>query len=141
VGTTNYYWSFPSQTLITKTNIINKLQEEVDGLKRKRDELEARESELKEGREETEERVGKMAKLEELRIKNNDLKTELKKYIEFDPELIDDMEQDIQEARDAANRWTDNILTLRKWCTDSFGIDEEGFNSNFEVPEELDYVE
>jgi len=110
-------------------------------VKRKRDELETNESELREGREDTEERATKMARLEELQNKNSELKTELKKYIEFDPELIEDMEQDIQEARDAANRWTDNILTLRKWCSESFGIDETAFNANFAVPEELEYVE
>jgi len=141
VGTTNYYWSFPSQTLITKTNIINKLQEEVDVLKRKRDDLHSEESASTKGREESDERDAKLAKLEEVKAKNAELKAELKKYIEFDPELIEDMESDIAEARDAANRWTDNILTLRKWCSEKFGIEEENFNSNFSVPEDLDYVE
>lgn len=50
-------------------------------------------------------------------------------------------EQDIAEARDAANRWTDNILTLRKWCSEKFGIEDEAFNSSFGVPEDFDYVE
>jgi FtsZ-binding cell division protein ZapB len=36
-----------------KTNIINKLQDEVDVLKRKRDDLEAEESKSTKGREET----------------------------------------------------------------------------------------
>jgi hypothetical protein len=109
--------------------------------------------------------------LEEVRAKNAELKAELKKYIEFDPELIEDMgtftsprlasllllfsqlwtdtcglgwvhtENDISEARDAANRWTDNILTLRKWCSEKFGIEEESFNSSFGVPDDLDYVD
>lgn len=36
-------------------------------------------------------RTAKLARLQELRAKNAELKAELKKYIEFDPELIEDM--------------------------------------------------
>ncbi len=135
-------------------------------LKRKRDDLHSEESASTKGREESDDRDAKLARLEEVKAKNAELKAELKKYIEFDPELIEDMgscspspaalwvgltwyvallfgfaESDIVEARDAANRWTDNILTLRKWCSEKFGIDEEAFNSSFSVPEDLDYVE
>lgn len=74
-----------------KTNIINKLQEEVDVLKRKRDDLHSEESASTKGREESDERDAKLARLEEVKAKNAELKAELKKYIEFDPELIEDM--------------------------------------------------
>jgi uncharacterized coiled-coil DUF342 family protein len=74
-----------------KTNIINKLQEEVDVLKRKRDDLHSEESASTKGREESDDRDAKLARLEEVKAKNAELKAELKKYIEFDPELIEDM--------------------------------------------------
>jgi DNA-binding transcriptional regulator GbsR (MarR family) len=141
IGTSNYYWSFPSQTLISKTNIIDKLNAEIDEAKRKRDELAEEEAKLLIGREETEEREAKLKELEELRSRNEELKTELQKYSEFDPDVVADMVADAQEARDAANRWTDNIFTVRKWCTEQFSVEEDTFNQNFGVPSELDYVE
>ncbi len=38
-----------------------------------------------------EDREAKLARLEELKKRNSELKEELKQYIDFDPELIDDM--------------------------------------------------
>ncbi len=37
--------------------------------------------------------------------------------------------------------YADNIMTIRKWCTEKFGIDEEEFNKNFGVPGDLDYLD
>jgi hypothetical protein len=53
IGTSNYYWSFPSQDLIQKKNVINSLKEEVVAGKRKRKELESEQASLLIGREET----------------------------------------------------------------------------------------
>lgn len=63
----------------------------MDVLKRKRDDLHSEESASTKGREESDDRDAKLARLEEVKAKNAELKAELKKYIEFDPELIEDM--------------------------------------------------
>jgi hypothetical protein len=40
----------------------------------------------------------------------------------------------------AANRWTENIMTLQAYVRDKFGIPCEDFNKNFGIPDDLDTV-
>ena len=44
-------------------------------------------------------------------------------------------------AKEAANRWTDNLFILQKYCCDNFNISRSDFNSQFGIPEEIDYLE
>ncbi|KAL6061250.1 Meiotic nuclear division protein 1 [Balamuthia mandrillaris] len=141
IGTSNYYWSFPSQNMIVKNNILHKLQAEVDALKRKLTEMQEQESTLLAGREESGERTAKLAHLAELQQRNDQLREELQKYSEFDPDMIADMEADTKEAVEAANRWTDNIFALRDWCNEKFNIEKDAFDKNFGIPSEFDYLE
>jgi hypothetical protein len=43
-------------------------------------------------------------------------------------------------CKDNANTWTDNIFTLKKVFKD-MGVSEHDINGQFELKEELDYVE
>lgn len=45
-----------------------------------------------------------------------------------------------QELLEAANRWTDNVYTLRSWCVKKFNVDQNELNKQFEIPEDLDYI-
>lgn len=44
-------------------------------------------------------------------------------------------------AKEAANRWTDNLFSMKSWCKNKFGLDESTINKHFSIPEELDFVE
>lgn len=46
-----------------------------------------------------------------------------------------------QMAKEAANRWTDNLFSMKSWCKNKFGLDESTINKHFSIPEELDFVE
>jgi len=39
IGTSNYFWLFPSQTAVTKKNQIEDLKNQLDGAKKRRVEL------------------------------------------------------------------------------------------------------
>lgn len=43
-------------------------------------------------------------------------------------------------AHEAANRWTDNILSIRSWCQKKFNLDLAVLDKSFGIPEGLDYL-
>lgn len=69
------------------------------------------------------------------------LKTELDGYKECDPEVLEKMVEETSIAHEAANRWTDNIFSIKSWCTKNFGVDEKAIDKNFGIPEDFDYLE
>jgi len=141
IGSSNYYWSFPSQELSNKRVRIEDSKKQIETLKRKKDDQENQIHTLKEGREDSKERTEKLARLNVLRKENDQVKTELQKYAENDPDYIRALEDEADTAKDSANRWTDNIFTLRSWCNEKFNCSTDEFNQNFEVDPEFDYVE
>lgn len=44
-------------------------------------------------------------------------------------------------ARDAANRWTDNIFAVKSWCKNKFNIEESTLDKQFGIPAEFEYLE
>ncbi|CAG0891761.1 unnamed protein product [Darwinula stevensoni] len=48
---------------------------------------------------------------------------------------------EVQVAREAANRWLDNILSVKSWCRNRFNIDEAVLNKQFGIPEDMDYLD
>ena len=52
------------------------------------------------------------------------------------------MEDDSKVAKDAANRWTDNLYVIMQWIQQSKpGFTQKELEKNFPVYKELDYVE
>lgn len=50
------------------------------------------------------------------------------------------LESEISTAKDAANRWTDNVFSLKSWIKKKFPVDENQINKQFGIPEDLDYI-
>jgi hypothetical protein len=51
------------------------------------------------------------------------------------------LEKEVNVAKEAANRWTDNIFTLQSYCSNNYNIARSDFYTQFGLPEDLDYVE
>lgn len=79
-----------------------------------------------------------VAKKEEL---CQQLSEELEHFKECDPEVLEKMRKETKIAHEAANRWTDNIFTIKSWCTKKFGVEEKTIDKNFGIPEDFDYIE
>ena len=47
----------------------------------------------------------------------------------------------LQVAKDAANRWTDNIFAVKAWCKNKFFIEESELDKQFDIDPELDYLD
>ena len=69
------------------------------------------------------------------------LSKELERYKECDPEVLEKMMEETKMSHEAANRWTDNIFSIKSWCTKKFGVEGKDIDKNFGIPEDFDYLE
>ncbi|RUS17132.1 LOW QUALITY PROTEIN: Mnd1 family-domain-containing protein [Endogone sp. FLAS-F59071] len=140
IGTSNYFWSFPSTALQTRKRKIDELTEEITKLKAKNVELEQAIQESFIGRENTEERTELLRELEEAETRQKTNKAELEQYSECDPVRLEAKERAAKAAKDAANRWTENIFAVQSYCVRTLNIEREAFNENFGIPEDFDTI-
>lgn len=45
-----------------------------------------------------------------------------------------------EQAKLAANRWTENIFSLQSWVANNFSIEMSAFNKQFNIPEDFDTI-
>ncbi|KAF9961053.1 hypothetical protein BGZ70_008379 [Mortierella alpina] len=166
IGTSNYYWSFPSAVQQSKQAKLESLREELQRLEKANADLEATIKDVSGGREDSvsvnnvelcsmahasivheltprlacnqDHRRELMAQLVEAEALDADLQKELKQYSDSDPTLLEAQKKYSQVAKDAVNRWTENIFTFQSYCVGNFNIDRHEFNANFGIPDDLD---
>ncbi|WKX91484.1 hypothetical protein Q1695_009932 [Nippostrongylus brasiliensis] len=141
IGTFVCYWAFPSKALQTRRTKIKKLEESIREMEKKVKECTAQLKEEKKGKETSKERTQLLEQYHELQTQEKELNERLAQFAEYDPEAIAQTKLCTEQARDDANRWTDNIFSIKKWCRTKFGMDEKMLDKQFEIPEDLDYVE
>lgn len=93
------------------------------------------------GRQDNADRVQLVKKLAESEGLNRKYRSELDQFKEFDPDLFDARKAELKTLKESANRWTDNVFSLQSYCSNQYNIGRADFNSQFGVPEDLDYVE
>ncbi|KAI9496900.1 meiotic nuclear division protein 1, partial [Zychaea mexicana] len=127
IGTSNYFWSFPSTA-------ANAVQNERD----KKEQLQKAIEEARSGREPTPERDEILQKYHEaLRLKDK-LQDELKQYVDNDPETYRAKEKAAVIAKEAANRWTENIWTIEGYCVNKLNANRQEIEQMFGIDSELD---
>lgn len=141
IGTSNYFWAFPSKASQarkrTLTDITNQLQES----EKKRKMMKQAVGKASVGRESTDNREEILKKLSEKEALHSKLQAELEMYKEIDPEVLDQIKQQTVVAQEAANRWTDNVFSIKSWCKKKFGMEEKLLNKQFGISEDFDYVD
>ncbi|XP_063683914.1 meiotic nuclear division protein 1 homolog [Bolinopsis microptera] len=141
IGTSNYFWCFPSQAVLSRKRKLEEINTEVEGLKKRKANNGAAIEEAKKLRVEGAERS---ELLEEIGVKEKMLAAvtnEVLKYKECDPEVLEQKKKEILTSKESINRWTDNIFSVQSWCKNKFSIETKTMCKNFGIPEELDYVE
>ncbi|XP_078005178.1 meiotic nuclear division protein 1 homolog isoform X9 [Phascolarctos cinereus] len=141
IGTSNYFWAFPSKALHARKRKLETLSTQFSEGNQKKENLQQSIKKAKIGRQDTEERASLSKELASLQQKKEELKAELEKYKECDPEVIEEIRQANKVAKDAANRWTDNIFAIRSWAKRKFGFEESKIDKNFGIPEDFDYTD
>eukprot|EP00037_Helgoeca_nana_P002383 m.33446 g.33446 ORF g.33446 m.33446 type:complete len:207 (-) comp12553_c0_seq1:179-799(-) len=142
IGSSNYYWAFPSKGLQIKKNELASVEAEIEDLSSRKRKHTATIAELELVREPTPARAAGLQNLKRLKSEAASLAKELDAVKDIDPASIAKRQEEIKVAKDSANRWTDNVFAARSWCLEKFGgsIDEEQFNKQMGIPQELDYV-
>ncbi|KAJ1984482.1 Meiotic nuclear division protein 1 [Dimargaris verticillata] len=138
IGTSNYFWSFPSAALKSRQRKIDDLETSLNQLIQKNEELQASIAAATDGREDTDERAELLQQLSEIESKHTANKQELDKFRECDPVLLKAKERAANEAKDAANRWTDNIFIIQSYCVNKFGVETADFNKQFGITDDFD---
>ncbi|XP_071663885.1 meiotic nuclear division protein 1 homolog isoform X1 [Patagioenas fasciata] len=170
IGTSNYFWAFPSKALHARKRKLEELESQryLQGSvavrrkhcspsiinrscalmtfqfaesSQKKETLQKSIEKSKIGREDTAERAALIEELAALRQKKEQLKAEIEKYRECDPDVVEEMRQTNKVAKEAANRWTDNIFSIKSWAKRKFGFEESRIDKSFGIPEDLDYID
>ncbi|KOC65436.1 Meiotic nuclear division protein 1 like protein [Habropoda laboriosa] len=128
IGTSVYFWTFPGENITAIEQRISEATKKIVG-------AEFKLQKLKEACER--EKVVK----EKLRVKENQLKLQIAKFSDTDPEAIAKIEKRAQEYKEVTNTWTDNIFAIQSWCKNKFDISQECLNKQFNIPSDLDYKE
>ncbi len=114
IGGSNFFWSFPGKKDRMLQLEHEKVLQDIEISKTKITEAEAKLADAKRGREDEDgERAKKLARLGELKKEKEKMETELKGLKENDPQALADLEKELKLVTEAANRWTDNIFTVR----------------------------
>ncbi|XP_076044991.1 meiotic nuclear division protein 1 homolog [Oratosquilla oratoria] len=140
IGTCVYFWAFPSKAETTRKR---KLEDVEVRLKTAKKRLTASQIKMKEtqiGREDNSDRTEALNRLGELEESHCQLTEKIQKYKDSDPDVLQKIVEETEVAREAVNRWTDNIEAVKSWCRTKFFIEEDTLNKQFGIPAEFDYV-
>ncbi|XP_067932103.1 meiotic nuclear division protein 1 homolog [Watersipora subatra] len=141
IGTSVYFWAFPGKAR-------QKSQKRLSDLKAKNAELMTKKRKLMElieqesiGKEPSQERDQVIDALAKKTAERDSLVSEMKAYRENDPEVLEATKRETKTAHESANRWTDNIFSIKSWVKNKFGFDDSTIDKQFGLPDDLDYLD
>lgn len=141
IGTSVYFWAFPSKAKHTRKRKLEEAEEKLNDVTNKVKKSKERLENARKGREDSEVRDKILEEIAELKKKKEHFSIELKKYEDNDPEILQKMKGENDLAKEAANRWFDNIYAIKKWCKDKFMVEESALDKQFGIPSNMDYLD
>ena len=144
IGSTGYYWSFPSKRVQNVSLQSSSLEEEI---KSETAELAETHKKIKVVRECRVESAGRDAQLKQLLSLKQEiaaLEGQVEVLKENDPEEVARQTAIVDMCKMAANRWTDNLLELRSWLVKKKGMSSKEAVTTLKqmgVPENLEYLD
>lgn len=120
---------------------LAKLREDLEHKQAEEQKLQQQLDQAQMGREDSDERSNLIAEIARKEAKLEEIELELARFIEFDPDEMQKLEQNIKKAHESANRWVDNIFNCQSWASKTFNMDKKDFDAQFGIPTELDYLE
>ena len=83
-----------------------------------------------------------IAELEEQRTLKESLLVELKQFERSDPAILEKISTDTKIAKEASNRWTDNLYCILQWIQQSRPeASTSDLEKQFPIFKNLDYIE
>ncbi|CAL1154947.1 unnamed protein product [Cladocopium goreaui] len=144
VGSQLLFWALPSQRTATLQNKRQKLEAETKHLQAELQKLQAELTQLSSQPAPTEEEAATLrAQAAMERKKCEQLRSEIQAYERCGPAKLAEMKKLTAIAKEAANRWADNICAVRSlFLRERRGeISASQFDQTFGLPEEFEYLE
>ncbi|XP_058814755.1 meiotic nuclear division protein 1 homolog [Topomyia yanbarensis] len=141
IGTSHYYWSFPNKKRRSKQNELEELQEKLRTAESRLEILRTDLKNKKASQEESSSSIAIFEKLRNLKSKEAALQNALKPLLNNDKKKLENMRMSLPKLHEAANRWTDNIFSIKSWCKSRFNIEEKLIDKQFQIPADLDYLD
>lgn len=139
LGVSNYFWSFPSQKIVAKKKLLDSLEKEnaslIENLTNLNEKI-MKEEKLRESKERNE----LIDEFEKRKEEERNINEELKMYQKCDPVVFKEKNDQISELKKEINGFIDKIYELQSFCGNKFGMDNSTFCENFNIPEDLDYI-
>ncbi|CAI2375837.1 unnamed protein product [Moneuplotes crassus] len=143
IGSSTFFWSLPSKGYNLKTKCIQKYDEDIERSKKEIEGAKKRIEVEKEMREDPEkEREGKKEEIERVRKENEEIGVKILGFERTDPKKVEEVQKKAKVAKDAANRWTDNLFEVQSYITDKNpNITEEDLAKQFPILKDLDNID
>ncbi|KAH8920407.1 hypothetical protein BT69DRAFT_1245424 [Atractiella rhizophila] len=139
IGTSNYFWSYPSAAAISVKNALEASRKEVVDVGKSREAVRKELSEMLKVKEEGEERTMLLEAWKSKNLEERRLKLELDKFTETTPEDYGSREKLLSEVKGAAERWTEYTDCIFSWLG-SLGIATNEVRQNFQIAEDFEDI-
>ena len=144
IGTSNWYWSFPGAADAALRGRLAAVDAETAQVEAETKDIEERVTTAKAECPQTDERTMAQALLDSAEELHAKLKTEEQNFTSGDDAMMTVMKENIPVAKEAANRWTDDVFMLKSWVEKKTASREEAhkfFKHNEINLDTFDYVE
>ncbi|BFU25037.1 Mnd1 family protein [Entamoeba histolytica HM-1:IMSS-B] len=141
IGTSVYFWGFPSEEFVNKKVENERLEQEIRENCKRIEEVKEENEKLKRERGGDEGREMKEQEVERLRERKEEIMKELEIYKENDPDMIKKLKEQVQKSKEAANRWTDGIFMIQTYAKERVSVPIEELNKGLGIPNDLDYLD
>jgi len=141
IGTSIYYWSFPSDAKRSRQAKIDELNKELQTCQQRQEEVRALIDQASNCRQDSDERDALLCTLRGKEEAKHAQEEELSRYKDSDPRAIAEKSRLVTLYKEAANLATDNICILQSYFVREMGFHRKDMNSQFGIEEDaLDEV-
>lgn len=141
IGTSIYYWSLPSNALNKRQNNISMIEKKLKEETEKNSYYKEMLKNYQNSQDDEEERLNLLQEYKLLVEQRQNYLKELDSLKENDPNVYKNLLNSIEETKKACNTWVENIFSLKSWLANKFKVDQRTIDKQFEIPEDLDYIE
>jgi len=140
IGSSNFFWSFPSQRGAILQGRLNAVKETRDKYETQLAELRVEIQAAKAARPESEERDFSLGTLAASKKELTVLEQELNNYGACDPAKVEDKKRGVTLAKEASIRWTDNYSMLFSHFTRQTGLNPEEIRKYLEIGDDYEDI-
>ncbi|KAI0332329.1 meiotic nuclear division protein 1 [Cubamyces sp. BRFM 1775] len=141
IGSSNFFWSFPSQRGAMMQNRLNAVKETQASLRSQLKESQSALETEKASRPESNKRAEALDELSALKKEYAQLENELAAYGACDPVKVEEKRRAVILAKEAAVRWTDNYLVLLSHFTRQNSIEPADIRAYLGIDEQYEDLE